>query len=205
MQKVNKRKPDRRVAYTIKVIQEAYAEIYRKKHGEKITVAEICKKADINRSTFYLHYTDVAHLNKEIEDKIFDSVVKHTQNSWIDENNRLNVSNLYYDTIRNDSVLSTFGAYSISPSLQKRIVEYAKNIFVDSCLASGQLTKREAEIWAIFIINGAFAISQDFYQHGYENYEEDNAFADKIIQSSSSFIDMNKISEVIKATFQFIN
>ena len=37
------------------------------KQISKITVREICEKADINRSTFYAHYTDVYDLFEKVE------------------------------------------------------------------------------------------------------------------------------------------
>ncbi len=48
---------DRRVRKTKKAIQDAYFRLLEKKRTEKITVAEITREADIDRKTFYLHYT----------------------------------------------------------------------------------------------------------------------------------------------------
>lgn len=58
---------DRRVRKTKERIMEAFYSISRKKALNKITVAELCDLADINRSTFYQHYADIFALFEEIE------------------------------------------------------------------------------------------------------------------------------------------
>ncbi|OCT11431.1 transcriptional regulator [Paenibacillus pectinilyticus] len=62
---------NRKVQYTKRVIRESYLSLLSKKPIGKITVAEICKLADINRGTFYQHYKDVYHLQEIIEDELY--------------------------------------------------------------------------------------------------------------------------------------
>ena len=42
-----------------RLIHQAFLELLQEKDFEKITVTDIVKRADINRSTFYAHYPDV--------------------------------------------------------------------------------------------------------------------------------------------------
>ena len=51
-------KIDRRRRYTLSVIQEAFFALLAEVGFAKMTVADICRRADINRGTFYLHYED---------------------------------------------------------------------------------------------------------------------------------------------------
>lgn len=51
-------KIDRRRRYTLSVIQEAFFALLVEVGFAKMTVADICRRADINRGTFYLHYED---------------------------------------------------------------------------------------------------------------------------------------------------
>lgn len=60
-------------------IRQALMDLLREKSFEKITVTDIVNRADINRSTFYAHYTDVRALMEEIQDEFVEralSVVK---------------------------------------------------------------------------------------------------------------------------------
>ncbi|MCD7725414.1 MAG: TetR/AcrR family transcriptional regulator [Clostridiales bacterium] len=54
---------------TARKMDDAFLELMEKKEFEYITVTEICKKAGVNRSTFYLHYETVGDLLAEcVED-----------------------------------------------------------------------------------------------------------------------------------------
>lgn len=61
-------KTDARVRYTRKVIQDTFLELIQEKPVSKITVKEVCDKAEINRGTFYKHYRDCYDLLEKIED-----------------------------------------------------------------------------------------------------------------------------------------
>ena len=51
-----------------RLIRQAFLELLHEKTFEKITVTDIVKRADINRSTFYAHYPDVIGLVEELRD-----------------------------------------------------------------------------------------------------------------------------------------
>lgn len=58
---------DRRALRTRKALADALSELLTQKQLHKITVAEICEKADLNRGTLYRHYLDVYDLYEKIE------------------------------------------------------------------------------------------------------------------------------------------
>lgn len=64
---------DRRTRYTLGVIREAFFELLREKGFEKTSVTDICKRADINRGTFYLHYEDKYALLNHLIDEALDA------------------------------------------------------------------------------------------------------------------------------------
>ena len=55
---MGEKKLDRRRRYTLAVIREAFFALLAEVGFAKMTVADICRRADINRGTFYLHYED---------------------------------------------------------------------------------------------------------------------------------------------------
>ena len=58
-----------------RLIRAALLELLQDKKFEKITVTDIVKRADINRSTFYAHYPDVMGLLEELmEDTVNRSI-----------------------------------------------------------------------------------------------------------------------------------
>lgn len=67
-------KPNRRVAFTRNALQEAMIDLAAKKPLAAITVTDICRQADINRSTFYLHYQDISALLRATENRLLDEL-----------------------------------------------------------------------------------------------------------------------------------
>ena len=63
---------NRRVRMTRKMMQDALLELLETRPLDKITVTDVCSAADVNRSTFYAHYTDVGQLLLEIESDVID-------------------------------------------------------------------------------------------------------------------------------------
>lgn len=53
-------------------MDKAFLELLEKKDFEFITVKEICEKAEVNRSTFYLHYETIGDLLDESVQYMFD-------------------------------------------------------------------------------------------------------------------------------------
>ncbi|MDD6062114.1 MAG: TetR/AcrR family transcriptional regulator C-terminal domain-containing protein [Oscillospiraceae bacterium] len=65
---------DRRVSYTKMVLKNALIELMQEKHIGKITIKEICERADINRGTFYTHYTDQFDLQNQIFEDLLSRI-----------------------------------------------------------------------------------------------------------------------------------
>ena len=65
---------DRRSRYSRKVIKEALLELLSIKKLDEITVVDVCRKADVNRGTFYKYYRDVPDLYSEIEDGFINKI-----------------------------------------------------------------------------------------------------------------------------------
>ncbi len=58
-------------------MDKALIELLEKKDFEYITVKEICEKAGVNRSTFYLHYENTSDLLEETTQYITDSFLSY--------------------------------------------------------------------------------------------------------------------------------
>ncbi len=65
---------DLRIIKTRQHIRAAFFELAEQIGIDKITVQNLTQKAMINRSTFYLHYTDKYELLYQLEDEIFSGI-----------------------------------------------------------------------------------------------------------------------------------
>lgn len=63
---------DRRIRRTKRLLRQALAELMNEKEFKDITVKEITERADLNRGTFYFHYTDTYDLKDKIENELID-------------------------------------------------------------------------------------------------------------------------------------
>lgn len=70
---------DLRIQRTKSAIKTAFLDLRKKKPIEKITVTELTKLANINKATFYLHYSDIYALSDEIEDSFIDEILMDIQ------------------------------------------------------------------------------------------------------------------------------
>lgn len=98
-----KAKEDRRTAYSKKIIRESLYELMKEKPINKITVTEICEKADVNRSTFYSYYTDIYDLHQKIIKEFFHmqkNVIKHIKEELSNKTDIKDITlNDYYSII----------------------------------------------------------------------------------------------------------
>lgn len=65
-----KTKKDRRYERTHEAIIEAFTELVIQKDYDEITVKEVAERADINRKTFYFHFTCIEEILDEMQDSI---------------------------------------------------------------------------------------------------------------------------------------
>ena len=66
------KKQDRRTRYTRQTIKDTFLELLKQKSFTKITVTEICKNAEINRGTFYLHFTGLSGRHSVLERPLYE-------------------------------------------------------------------------------------------------------------------------------------
>lgn len=65
---------DRRIARSKRAIRVAFLELMSERGLDGFTVNELCDRADINRGTFYNHYSDKDAVLKALEMEFFDGL-----------------------------------------------------------------------------------------------------------------------------------
>lgn len=122
---------DKRVVRTRSSIKIAFMQLLIEKELPKITVSDITAKAQINRSTFYLHYSDVNSVMQDIEREIDTKIVDCIE--------CFDVTNIYESTkslftnltkrLNENSILRQYILYSTSSDA---IVGRLKEIFISA-------------------------------------------------------------------------
>ena len=67
---------DLRVRRTLRSIREAFYKLMMEKKYSEISITELTELAEVNRKTFYLHYSSLDDLIQEIEDEIVDEIME---------------------------------------------------------------------------------------------------------------------------------
>ena len=65
---------DRRIFKTKEALKKALVSLLKEKDLNKITVKELCERADINRGTFYTHYKDQVDLYNSVLEELFSGL-----------------------------------------------------------------------------------------------------------------------------------
>lgn len=160
---------DRRVRKTKKAIQDVFCELTKEKRLNEITVKELCARADINKSTFYLHYRDIYDLAKSIQNILmqdicsvideyaYDEIIKKIPEVWD------RIAKAHFRHSNDLGVL--MGRVGMSPMVQE--LEHAIiDKIMDKFVAAGMKKNSEAyfhhHLYVTFIINGYLGVLREF-------------------------------------------
>ena len=177
-------KSDARVRYTQRVIKESFLMLLRNKPVNKITVKEVCELAELNRATFYAHYSDCFALKESIEQELLDAFGQSLLYlDGFDVSVLIEAIYKMVETYEKACRVLIFGG--ASPSLIGRMIELAKASSIE--VWKKQLhhaTDAEIEMLYTHLSNGLMNVVVD----GYDRYRRDEviSFVNRIVRSSLS-------------------
>lgn len=150
---------DRRVRRTRRSITEAYLELRRR--GGRITVTELAQLADINKTTFYQHFRDIADLERQVEDELVESFLDDVEQPeyFISGNQRgmFEISRAFARHSR-----EVFSLYA--PEQLPAVADRVEKAFEERVLARRPDLRedRERRLMLTFLIHGSF---DTFFEH----------------------------------------
>lgn len=160
----NSNRIDRRTIYTVNVIKDSFLELIQDKPYSKISIKEICKVADISRSTFYLHFKSI----DDVLNAILDYAIKMTSPDY------LKISNFSIDYLKeNESLIPACQRVGSSEKYRKllldpelteyivgRIMIRERNRVVPAIQEKTGLSKEDAETLFLYTLHGSFAVNR---------------------------------------------
>jgi len=178
------RKSDARVRYTQRVIKDSFLQLLKEKPVNKITVKELCELAELNRATFYSHYSDCFALMESIEQELLDSFEQSL--SLINGFDVSALINAIYTMVeQNEEACRVLIFDGVSPSVTGQMIEIAR---VSSIAAWRQqlhhATEAELEMLYMHLSNGLMNVVLGGY--GKYSREEVISFVNRIVKSSLS-------------------
>jgi AcrR family transcriptional regulator len=86
---------DRRAVRTRRMIRNALSELIEEKGYNNISITDLTARADINRGTFYLHYTDKYDLLEQVENEVIQEIYDEVKSAGsLDVNSMEFINNL---------------------------------------------------------------------------------------------------------------
>lgn len=171
------RKADRRALYTRRAIKDALLELLELQHYEKITVAALCRQAEVTRATFYLHYDSMDQVLSELLDEallVAENVV-HLANlpERMDALARIAESGTPDDLRRNEQILGPcqrladdpkYRAIFLDPTLSgyviQRIYRLERDEMIPYLMRRSKLTRKQADKIFMMIVFGLFYVNR---------------------------------------------
>lgn len=160
------KKIDQRVMLTQMLLKNALVQLMQEQHISKISVRAICEVADINRSTFYVHYSDQYDLLSKVEQEVIDNLSIYLGKQEFNNTRPLSVQTLarildYFK--ENEELFKALLSENCDFAFQKDLLEFAQVINVQQNLA---LNKRTQEYIKTFSLTGIISMLQKWLQDG---------------------------------------
>jgi len=173
---------DRRYNRTHKAIKTSFIKLLRdKKNISKITITDICKEADINRGTFYLHFDTITDLTKEMESDYSTKLIS-TCSIYKYDKNTFEFFNNLFDSVKQNPELFYFFFYISDGTGLKALEDYLQKYMVPKWLKSSRINESEANIVIKYQLTGTFALLKDWYEHDLKNEKEYRHVFDRIVK-----------------------
>lgn len=164
---------DRRIRHTKKFIKDALLELLKEKSISKISITELCKKADINRNTFYSHYNYPEDVLKEMEDDIIQqyqvlfNALPHQEDSTVLV---LEICKL----IKKEPAFSHILLNDLNGSFLNRLIAITHEKNIHDWKKISQFKNEEtAEKFYRFTLAGATSIIQNWCLNGFKESPEE--------------------------------
>lgn len=154
---------DRRIKYTKMVIRDSFIHLLESKSIEHITIKAICEEADVNRTTFYAHYSDQYALLHAIEDDLYDNIRTYLSQLGTDpaDPNAIAQTEKIFDYLRENArvaklLLSDRGDFNF----QKRVMHLVYDLITTQLRMTKSISKQDAEYVYEYAITGCVGIVQ---------------------------------------------
>lgn len=160
-------------------MKEALLELLAEKPMAKISVTDICKVADVNRSTFYAYYQEIPELLREIEDEVLSHIPIALDPAQIVTNEQfIGELEKFFDYAKANG--NTFRVLMFRSEEERFSSQLVKMVF-DYCRIKNNIEDHILVKYAYaYCIHGAVAIVKEWIKDGFPVSSHD--FAEAIMK-----------------------
>lgn len=153
----------------------------------KISVRELCERADLNRSTFYAHYSEPKELLEEVEAELLDATREHLQKIGAENDtgaHRYLLSFLMYIK-ENDKPFRTLLIDAGDPEFRSKFMQQSIIQFVENLNIS--FPKDQEQYIYSYILNGSTGVIIQWMRSDYSI--DENALVDLLFFINQSALE----------------
>lgn len=173
---------DRRTKYTRKVIRDALIELLKTMSYPKISVTKLCRVAEINRGTFYIHYYDVDDVLDDILNLSFSGVTGTLDHVLCPHKETCTYP--FCQKVQDNAELRPlFMDDTISEKIIKKLSDNGKEGFVSYLMQHSDLTFEQAEAIFYFQINGCLTINRLMLKNNCRDWHSVQTTVDRFIRA----------------------
>lgn len=161
-------KLDRRKQYTRMALKESLLKLLQEKQISSITIKEICELADINRSTFYAHYSSQYDLLDSIEEEFLgDMVATLSQYNFTKEEEALQMTEKILEYIAQKSeICQTLLSENSDIHFQKKGMMITQQFIFKNWFTESQHDREAFEYISMFVMSGSIYVVKNWLENG---------------------------------------
>lgn len=150
------------------VLKESLMDLLKNKPISNITIKEICELADINRSTFYSHYSSQYDLLNAIEEEfIEDMTATLNQYNFSKEEEALKMTEKILEYIaKKRDVCQTLLSENSDIHFQKKGMMITQEFIFKNWISDSQLDRETFEYINIFVVSGSIYVIKNWVENG---------------------------------------
>lgn len=151
---------DRRILKTKHKIILEFAQLLRVKTFQEITIAQICQKAQISRTTFYKHFKDKESIVKSFQNEISREILKvlrepHQSLAHLFEQ-MVTIWDKYYDILK--SFMTSEYSREISFQTEERLKDKIKDQIIPAFMSDKMQSTIDTDYLATFYTGAFYAM-----------------------------------------------
>jgi AcrR family transcriptional regulator len=151
------------------VLQDSLVSLMKQKPITSITITELCEKADINRTTFYAHYTDQYHLLKQMEEETiayFDDILNKYESKYSKREVLQMIEEMFQHIADNSNSIQVLLSENGDINFQKKLFyHFLSQQQVMANFTGLQNNKEIIEYRLVFIMNGFIGVIQHWLKN----------------------------------------
>ena len=148
------------------MLKSALIELLQKKPLSQLTIKDVCEKADLNRTTFYLHYSHLNDLMLDIEKTAETQIMEYVQSIRAEADKVTHIALLLEYIRENSAIFRVLLNGAEDDPFQKKLFHHISGIPIKSTIAG--LSDDQTRYAKIFTTYGCLGLVRAWFERDFD-------------------------------------